>query len=96
MIIVVNHDDCERSSILFVKHWNSDCIGDSSDLKLVQVFLFSDERATLLCRITFNSNLATRVGFASQAEIALHPDRVDRELADLLLIRRVSRRRQTV
>ena len=92
VIIVIDHDNGERSTILFVKHGNCDGIRDASDLQFGQVFLFTDEVAALLRSISLDHNLTARVGLAGQAEIALHPDRVDGELADLLLGRRVSRR----
>ena len=90
IIIVIDHDDGERGTILFVKHGNSDGIRDASDLQFGQVFLFTDEVASLLRGIALDHNLTARVGLASQAEVTLHPDRVDGELADLLLGRRVS------
>ena len=90
IIIVIDHDDGERGTILFVKHGNSDGIRDASDLQFGQVLLFTDEVASLLRGIALDHNLTARVGLASQAEVTLHPDRVDGELADLLLGRRVS------
>ena len=91
-IVVVNHSHSQWGTILLVKHWYRYSIRDTTDLQLIEVFFFGDEEGGI------RDYFATRVGLAGQTEAALHADRVDGELAHLLLLglRRVSRSLQTV